>query len=649
MNRKTHEKFVAEMAEKFPTIKVLGKYIDSRIKVHVKCECCGRVWSVTPNSILRGQGCVVCHNGQDVVDRIISYEELTEKVYLSKRKPDMGMRLTTQHDDFLKDFKFISNKKRLNVFGNPTINLVFMKKHETKRIKSHEEFMEEFTVKGKPDIEILGKYELMGRPIEVMCKRCNHVWYPKANSLLYGKGCPVCANKVISEKSRKSHEEFLSDLYAAHGDTIEVLGQYAGSDKRIRVKCSTCGNVWNPTAHGLLSGSGCPVCCRTETSYVEQVIAYVFKMIYGNDNVSSRDKSVIGKELDVYIPELSFAVEYGSWHWHEKRLSSDIEKHRICHNKNIRLITVYDACSKGGCFQDEFFQNKNVWVYEEFLGDRKNDDMLRVLILRLLAAVNVDYSISDSEWSDITKKAKLLSRKRTPEGYQKELAAVTDKIICLDEYIDTSTKILHQCTVCGYEWSVRPSAVLRGHGCPKCASHARKTTERYQKELAAVTDKVICLDEYVKSGVKILHRCTICGHEWLITPSNTLQGHGCPKCAGHKLKTTEEYVKDLAAVTDTVVCLGEYVGSKTKIWHRCTVCGNEWLATPNTMLSRYGCPKCARNTIKKMVRCVETGIVYSSIKEATEAVGLSSSSVICRALRLGVKSGGYSWEYVDCV
>lgn len=46
------------------------------------------------------------------------------------------------------------------------------------------------------------------------------------------------------------------------------------------------------------------------------------------------------------------------------------------------------------------------------------------------------------------------------------------------------------------------------------------------------------------------------------------------------------------------------------------------------------------------VRCVETGVEFGSVNEAAASVNLHNSK-ICRALKLGTRSGGLHWEYVN--
>jgi len=58
---------------------------------------------------------------------------------------------------------------------------------------------------------------------------------------------------------RKTHEEFLAELYAKRTD-IEVLEKYIGVKQKIKCKCKKCNNEWYVTPDNLLSGRGCPMC-----------------------------------------------------------------------------------------------------------------------------------------------------------------------------------------------------------------------------------------------------------------------------------------------------------------------------------------------------------------------------------------------------
>ena len=48
------------------------------------------------------------------------------------------------------------------------------------------------------------------------------------------------------------------------------------------------------------------------------------------------------------------------------------------------------------------------------------------------------------------------------------------------------------------------------------------------------------------------------------------------------------------------------------------------------------------NALKSVI-CIETGIIYNSIKEATQLTGISHIGDCCRGVR--EKAGGYRWQY----
>ena len=50
---------------------------------------------------------------------------------------------------------------------------------------------------------------------------------------------------------------------------------------------------------------------------------------------------------------------------------------------------------------------------------------------------------------------------------------------------------------------------------------------------------------------------------------------------------------------------------------------------------------------RKKVLCVETGVIYESIKEASRQTGIDNSGIskVCRGVRK--TAGGYHWQYID--
>lgn len=191
-----------------------------------------------------------------------------------------------------------------------------------------------------------------------------------------------------------------------------------------------------------------------------------------------------------------------------------------------------------------------------------------------------------------------MSRKKTHEEYVAELAIKNPNIEVAEKYINSQTKILHRCLIDGYEWYIAPSIALQGHGCPVCNGGIKQTHEQYVEKLKAKNQSVVVIGHYVNSATKIMHRCLKCGYEWLLSPANSLGGKGCPVCAGTIHKTHEQYVDELKIKNPNIIAVGKYVNRQTKIKHRCLIHDYEWETSPAAVLYGCGCPMCKSERIK---------------------------------------------------
>lgn len=178
---------------------------------------------------------------------------------------------------------------------------------------------------------------------------------------------------------------------------------------------------------------------------------------------------------------------------------------------------------------------------------------------------------------------------KSPEEYVKE---IEDRdITVLEEYVNSYTKILHQCDICSYKWKTQPHTILNGKGCPKCVIEDQRITHQEYKE--KIEDRAIkVLEAYDGYHTKIKHRCKECNFTWRVTPDSILsKGTGCPQCAGVKKRTTEEYKKE---IEDKPIEVSEpYINHHTAIEHTCKKCHHTWSVSPQSILGHNsGCPKC---------------------------------------------------------
>ena len=81
-------------------------------------------------------------------------------------------------------------------------------------------------------------------------------------------------------------------------------------------------------------------------SFAEKEVVTYIKSIY-KEEIVENDRSIIApKELDIYIPEKSFAVEFDGLYWHSeaqgKGSTYHLTKTKMCMSKGIRLLHIYE-------------------------------------------------------------------------------------------------------------------------------------------------------------------------------------------------------------------------------------------------------------------------------------------------------------------
>lgn len=101
----------------------------------------------------------------------------------------------------------------------------------------------------------------------------------------------------------------------------------------------------------------------------------------------------------------------------------------------------------------------------------------------------------------------------------------------LGEYINAKTEIKIKHKKCGTIWKTTPNSIFASKiGCPKC-SLVKKTHKEFVIQLKKQVDEAYSiLGRYKTAKTKIKLRHNKCGHIWIVSPSQFLQGSRCPKC-----------------------------------------------------------------------------------------------------------------------
>lgn len=210
-----------------------------------------------------------------------------------------------------------------------------------RKAKTHEEFVAEVNALFGDEYTIVGTYQHSAVKIEVRHNSCGNLYKVRPDNFVR-RLCPKCARK-------KTHEEFVREVYALVGDEYTVVGTYEGSRKKVLMKHNSCGNEWEARAVGFINtGRRCPECkwnvLKTTEKFKEDV------------------HEVVGSEY----------VVLGEYvHSHDKILM----KHRTCGfeyevapnnflNKGSRCIVCLE--SKGEATIAKFLDSQNIEYDREF-------------------------------------------------------------------------------------------------------------------------------------------------------------------------------------------------------------------------------------------------------------------------------------------
>lgn len=518
MRKKTNDEFIKDLMKVNSEVEVIEKYIDSKTKIKIKCKKCGHIWPAAPSNLLRGNGCPNCYGTpkksndeflKEIKDRKYNFVPL-EKYIDAKTKIKFKCNACS-NEWCATPNQILRGSGCPKCFGTPK--------------KTNEEYEKQF-YSINDSIILKSKYSGHTNKVKLQCRICNYEWFARPNDLIRtdGKktGCPKCAGNM-----QKTQKEFLSQLKRIT-KKIKVLGTYENNRKRLLVKCLTCGNEWNAVPHDLLRGSGCPDCALGfQTSFFEQCILNLLIGIYGEEKVLSRDKETIGMELDIYVPSIKKAIEPGGWFWHKDKIANDELKYKLCREKGIDLLTIYDDVDNS--IKNIPFQGDLLLIHED-IGLKKDNAIIKKYLMKILKYIGEDeYYLDDKIVEKIKNSADLDTKKKNTKDFIDELRRINTDITVLGEYINSKNKIKVKCQKCNHVWEAVPSNLLRKHGCPRCYGTPKKTTEEYKKELYNINPKIEVIGEYIGARESIKVRCTICNHIWEPAAGSLLAGHGCPK------------------------------------------------------------------------------------------------------------------------
>lgn len=161
--------------------------------------------------------------------------------------------------------------------------------------------------------------------------------------------CVPCKNNENSYFLNKTFLD-ISDLLERNGLIWSAENKYSmseislGSGRVIKFNCAE-GHYFENVACSINRDS--PTCPQCSTSTGEKSLTNYIENIVGKDRVKCNKRDIIApRELDIYIPELSIAIEYNGLYWHTEEKDKDKNYHynkwKMCQDKGIQLITIWE-------------------------------------------------------------------------------------------------------------------------------------------------------------------------------------------------------------------------------------------------------------------------------------------------------------------
>ena len=505
---KTQEQFVQELSKVNPDIEVMGQYYNANTPIYFRCKRCNYIWKTQPNALLNnGSGCPNC-----VKYLKISFPETATFYYIKQLFP---MAKQTCKDFGIELDIYIPEKKKAIEYDGLRWHKDKGDADNQKTIYCNEIGVELIHVREQGLLPLTN-----GKSIYRSNNISNKDLSKTITELLFylspDNTIDVDVDRDIKNiyeliPHENQTEKFLSRMATINPD-IEIKSKYYQARKPVKCKCRKCGYEWESMPTNLLRGHGCPNCSGHAAVTNEEFVTILSKV-----------------------------------------------------NPNITLLSKYtNLQDKVSCIC------KNCG----YKWDARADHLLH----------------GHGCPNCVKRKG---GRRKTQDEFLNELVEVCPDVTVLSDYVNSKTKVKCKCNKCGYEWEALPINLLRSKGCPQCSGHARLTHEEFINKLQCINPRIEVLGHFYGVDTKILCKCSVCGYEWYVKPSGLLKGRGCPNCTMHKggrRKTKEEFISDLVRVNPNIEICGQYINNSTKIKCKCLICGNEWEALPTNLLKGKGCP-----------------------------------------------------------
>lgn len=150
-------------------------------------------------------------------------------------------------------------------------------------------------------------------------------------------GCPACATAKLGHKKRGPvagvtdfatvYPSFAAEWHPTKNGMLLPEHVNSGTSLRVWFQCSK-QHEWDvKISDRVYYNTSCPACASTRQVSAPEKELYEFLTALGLPVIQSDRTILKGKELDLYIPSKSFAIEYNGLYWHSEEAGKDRHYH----------------------------------------------------------------------------------------------------------------------------------------------------------------------------------------------------------------------------------------------------------------------------------------------------------------------------------
>lgn len=260
---------------------------------------------------------------------------------------------------------------------------------------------------------------------------------------------------------KKTHDEFVQEVYELFGNEYNVLGLYVNGKTKVLLKHNECNNTFEIMPNNFLTRRKCPHCSRIEGNNKKMKTTDEFKIDVFN---------LVKNEYEVLGEYKGFGVKI-------------LIKHNKCGHEFSPTPVSFLSGSRCPCCARKNSALEQTKTHSQFIQEvfELFGDEYTVLgeyvhcNEKITIRHNICGNIYDAKPSSITKGSGCLqcfrnSKRKSTEQFKQEVYNLTgNEYEVIGEYKNNRTNIEIKHNDCDNVFNISPSNFLRGNRCPSCS------------------------------------------------------------------------------------------------------------------------------------------------------------------------------------